>query len=293
MPAISRLGVQCAQNFARRFQRIDRLEQRRHVERTLAGALVRDIGPSRQQQDGENVLGTPGTADDVLANGAPAEFMPRLRDGFKHPEAAAADRVQCAGRSLITDQKVMQPPQALLRGQIGPVLLIQPLRDDLIMQAGMLNHVQRRQMKPECPHAPHEPPHQKVSGVTPAILEQAIGRQPHIRQQLIGILIRIGPPFVGCLQALADLAEEDAVRHAIVARRRQGLRARQNRRVAFDALGQLGAHADAIRALTQGLGQLPALGEIRRYDQLLVPVQRLADGLAMNVGVAVHVAAHP
>ena len=48
-----------------------------------------------------------------------------------------------------------------------------------------------------------------------------------------------------------------------------------------------------LRALTQGLRKLPALVEVGRHDELLMPVQRLANGLAMHVGIAVHVAADP
>ena len=125
------------------------------------------------------------------------------------------------------------------------------------------------------------------------IFEQAHRRQPNIGQQFVRILIGIGPAFVSCLQSLADLAEEHPVRHAIVPCGPERFCCRQNRRVGFDARSQSVAHFDAICTLAQGFRQLPALCEISRHDQLLVPVQGFANGLAVYIRVAVHIAAHP
>ncbi len=111
MTTIGRLGLQGAQNISCRFQRINRLEQRRDVERALAGALVGNIGPSRQQQNREYVFGTPRPAHDVFADGAAAEFMTRVGDGFEHPQTAPAHGIECRGRPLIANQQITQLPQ--------------------------------------------------------------------------------------------------------------------------------------------------------------------------------------
>ena len=78
-----------------------------------------------------------------------------------------------------------------------------------------------------------------------------------------------------------------------MASRRECLRTRQDGGVRVDACGQRRAHAHAVRTLTQGLRELPALGEISRHNQLLMTMQGLADGLAMDIGIAIHVPAHP
>src|SRR6202035_5189932 len=130
-----------------------------------------------------------------------------------------------------------------------PRFQIQALGNDLIMDARMLNDVQRRQMKSKCAHPPYEPAHQEVSGMASAVREQTLGGQSDVEQQFLGTLIRIGPTLVACLEALTDLAEKHAVGHAIVPRRRQRLRPRQQCRVSLDALGQGSAYADAMGAL--------------------------------------------
>ncbi len=50
---------------------------------------------------------------------------------------------------------------------------------------------------------------------------------------------------------------------------------------------------DAFRALTQGLGKLAALGKVARHDHLPMAMQGFANGLAMHIRIAVHVAADP
>ena len=112
-------------------------------------------------------------------------------------------------------------------------------------------------------------------------------------EQFVRVLIGVRPALVCRLEALADLAEEHAVRHAVVPRRRERLSARQYRAVGIDAGGQGGAHADAVRALAQGLGELAAFRKVSRDDHLAVAMQGLSDGLAVHVRIAVHVAAHP
>ena len=151
------------------------------------------------------------------------------------------------------------------------------------MHARVLSDVERRQVKSERAHSAHEPPYQEIAGMPSPVQRQAIGGEADIGEQFIGILIGVGPALVGRLEPLADLAEEHAIRHAIVARRRQRLRARQDGAVGVDARCERRAHAHSVRALAQGLGELSAFREIGRDDHLLMAVQCLADGLAMHV----------
>src|SRR6266851_7845986 len=118
------------------------------------------------------------------------------------------------------------------------------------MYVRVLSDVERRKMKTEGPYSAHEPPHQEISGVASPVLDQAVGGEPHVGQQFVGILVRVGPALVSRLEPLADLSEKHAVWHAVVPRRRQRLGTRQYRAVGIDARGECGAHADAVRALT-------------------------------------------
>ncbi len=161
------------------------------------------------------------------------------------------------------------------------------------MSARGLRDVQGRDVKPEGAHAPDETAHQEISGVPAAVVGQTVGRQLYVGEQLAGILVRVGTALVGRLEPLADLSEEDPVGHAVVARGRKRLRSREQRRVRIDARRQIAVHVDAARALAQRLGELPALVEISRDDELLVTLQGLAYGFAVDIGVPVHIAADP
>ncbi len=183
--------------------------------------------------------------------------------------------------------------QSLVGGEQRPIRDAQPLRNHLVVQVRMLSDVEGRQMKAKGAHSAHEAAHQEISGVASAIQGQALGRERHVRKQFVRALVGIGPPFVGRLEPLADLAEEHPVRHPIVPCRGQRLCTRQYGAVGIDARGERGADAHAFRALTQGLGELAALGKVGRHDHLPMAMQGFANGLAMQIRIAVHVAADP
>jgi hypothetical protein len=71
------------------------------------------------------------------------------------------------------------------------------------------------------------------------------------------------------------------------------LRRRQQHAVLVDALAEFLRHRHAARALRQPLGQSLDVEEVVVDDHLVLAVQRLAHGLGVHVGVAVHVAADP
>src|SRR5688572_9214546 len=99
--------------------------------------------------------------------------------------------------------------------------------------------------------------------------------------------VAVGPAVVGEPEALGHLPEEHAVRHAVVTRGRDALRAGDQRGVQLDALRELGSYGAAAGALRQQLRQVLALTVVGVDDDLLLPRQRLADGLGVNVRVAV------
>ncbi len=122
----------------------------------------------------------------------------------------------------------------------------------------------------------------------PRFSAQTGADQQDVLLKLLRRKVRIGTTLVGIAQALTDLREEYSIWHAIVARRRDATRARQQGAVLIDALLQRGGHADAARALRQPLCERLALLEVRIQHHLLLARERLADGLRVHIGVAVH-----
>jgi len=173
------------------------------------------------------------------------------------------------------------------------VRIVEALADHAVMDLGLLAQVERGQVEAEGLDAADQPLHVAPAGVETAIGAQRARDQLEIAQELLRALVAVRPALVGEPQALAELPEEHAVRHAIVAHRRDALRTRDQRGIQLDALRELGHHRAAARALRQQLRQRLALAEVRVDDDLLLARQRLADGLGVHVGVAVHVATHP
>ncbi len=157
----------------------------------------------------------------------------------------------------------------------------------------MLRDIQGCEVEPERAHAPHEAAHQEIAGVPAAIGREAVGGELDVRKQLVRALIGVGPSVVGGLETFADLAEKNAVRLPIVTCGHQFLGSRKQARICIDAARERCTDFYPVGALAQCFRKLAALVEIRRHDQLLMAVQRLANGLAVHVAVAVHVAADP
>ena len=171
MPAIGRLAVQRAKYHSRLFQRIDALEQRSHIEGRLAGALVRDVRPSRQQQNGQYVLGALRAAHNVFADRAPTELMARLSDGLEHPQAAPSHGIEHRGRPLIAREQIAKLHQPLGGRQLRPLGVAQSLSNHLIVNSGMLGDIQGGQMETKRAHAPQESAHEEIARVPAAILQ--------------------------------------------------------------------------------------------------------------------------
>ncbi len=157
----------------------------------------------------------------------------------------------------------------------------------------MLAQIERGQVKPESLHAPDETLHIAPAGVKALVRLEAGRDQLEIAQELLRTFVAVGPAVVGEAQPLGNLAEEHAIRHAIVAHGRDAERAGNQRGVQLDALAELGIDRASAGALRQQLRQHAALLEVRVDDHLLLARQRLADGLGVYVRIAVHVAADP
>ncbi len=161
------------------------------------------------------------------------------------------------------------------------------------MHAGVLPDVERGEVEAERAHPAQHAPHVEQPGVLAVVGGEAVGDDLQVVDQLLDALVVAGTAVVGGAQPLRHLAEQHAIRHAVVARRRPGLRRRQQAAVLLDARDDLRRHGDAARALAQPLGECLGLEEVAIDDQLVVAQAALANGLGVHVRVAVHVAAHP
>ena len=192
MTPVGGFGAQAAQELARTLQRLDRLEQRRHLETAFAAVLVRDSGPAGEQQYRQHVIGSLGAAHDIGADGAGAVLVACVPDGVEHRERAAARGVQrrrwAPDRARAARAGVRGALRAGSDGQSG---MREALADHGVMSARALGHVQRRDVKAESAHSPDEAPHQEIAGMPAAIVGEAVGRELDVREQFIGALIRV------------------------------------------------------------------------------------------------------
>ena len=127
----------------------------------------------------------------------------------------------------------------------------------------------------------------------PSVRSQAALDELQVVDELTGTLVVPGPAVVRGAQPLRDLAQEHAVRHAIVRGRGGAARGGHDGPVLLDAVGDRGQHADTTAALAQLFRQRQRVQEISIDDELVMARAALADGLGVHVGVTVHVAAHP
>ena len=293
MPAIERIGKQLAHHLTAVLERLDRIELRRDVERNRFFALVIGLGPLREQQRRQHVVGPRDATDHVQADCVGPKAPAALQHGLEHRQRAFAERIQLTARADVPANGVDQPPVALGRGAAEPRRIVQAPRQHLMMHIAVLADVDRREVKAEGRNASQQPLHREIAGMAPAVGEQAVGDDLDIASELVRVLVAVRAPVVGVAQALGDLPQENPVRHAVVTRGRDRLRTRDQRGVLVDPLRQHRGDADAACTLGQVLGERLAVGEIRVDDHLLLPRQGVAQRLGMHIGVAVHVAPDP
>ena len=259
----------------------------------VAVAAVTRAGPVRQHQRRKHVGGRGGGADDVQADRVRPVAVAPLHDRLEHRQRAASQGIETAPGSGIARQHLDQAGQLFAGIALLPFGIVQALRQHGMMDAGVLAQVERRQVEPEGVDARQQAPHQEAAGMQPAIGAQAVDDQGDVAAQLRQPVVAVGPAVERVAQAFGDLPEEHAVRHAIMAQRRQRRRAGQQRAVLVDAARQRRRYRHAPGTLRQLLRQRLAFLEILVDDDLLLPRQRLADALGMHIGGAIHVTAHP
>jgi hypothetical protein len=225
------------------------LELRREVQCHLAGALVVDGGPARQQQCGQHVVGAARAADDEIADGLGPVAMPALHDGLEHRERAPAERIELDARTAVLFQRACQMVAPLARTAAEPRCVIEALRDHPVQHARVLSDIEARQVKSESVDAPQQPLDIKEARVRSLVRFQAHRDERDVVAELARVLVGAGAPLVGTAQPLADLREEHPIGHAVMAHRGDGTRARQQPHVLLDPLAQLARGCHAARAL--------------------------------------------
>ena len=113
--------------------------------------------------------------------------------------------------------------------RVSQLRIVQPLADHAMVDLGLLAQIERGQVKAESLHAPDQALHVGPAGVEAAIRLEAGGDEFEVAQELLRPFVTIGPAVVGEPQPLGHLPEEHAIRHAIVARGRDALRAGDQR----------------------------------------------------------------
>ena len=132
-----------------------------------------------------------------------------------------------------------------------------------------------------------------MAGVPALVGAQAVADQSRVGFEFARLFVAVGTTLHGIAQPRAQLREKHPVRHAIVARRGHRARAGHQRVVVLDALGERRRYVDAAGALRQLLRQVLALLEVGIEDDAVLALEGFADGLAIDVRIAIHVAADP
>ena len=176
-------------------ERLLGLELRRDVQGDLAGDAVVGLGPARQQQRREHVVGALRAADDVVADGVRPVAVPRLQDGVEHPERALAERIQLHLDAGVALEACARGRGARRRAR-HPLRIVESLADDLVEHLGVLAHIERGQVKAEGVDAAHQALDVEPAGVAACWLE-AGGDELEIVAELPRTLVAIRAALVG------------------------------------------------------------------------------------------------
>ena len=293
VPAIQRIGQQLAHRLAAALERLEGLELRSDVQSDLSGALVIGLRPPRQQQRRQHVIGGAGSADDEEPDRVRAVAVASLDHGIEDGQrrACPGHRARCAFR-----RPARAPPRescdARLPGRCSHCGIVEAQGDHPMQHARMLPDIQSREMKAESVDPAQQPLHVEQAGVGALVGLEAGGDELDVGAQLPCALVAVGTAVIRVPQPLADLRQEHAVGHPVVARRRDRARTRQQCHVFLDALRQR-RRDTYLLALCESAEPGADIREVRVDDDLLMARQRFANGFGVHVRVAVHVPAHP
>ncbi len=219
MAVIHRLGQQGAHHFAAPVERIHGFEQRRDIDSDLAGTLVVGLRPARQKQRRQHVIRAATTAHDEVADGVGTVAMPTLHHRFEHAERALAERIELRTRPHVARERLGEPRSPVGRRTREPLGIVQPLRQHLMMDAGVLPDIERRDVKAESIDPAQESLDVEEPSIRSLVRAQTLGDQVDVRAKLLDVGVSIRAPVVAVTQTLANLSKEHAIRHSIMPRR--------------------------------------------------------------------------
>ena len=175
--------------------------------------------------------------------------MARMPHGFKYAERPPPNGVQRRHRAQVRIEHGRKACRTFSRRTLAPFRIREALRQHLMVNVGMLTHIDRGQMEPERAYTTQEPLHIEQSRSPSAVGGKALGDQPDVVGKLRRGLILFRQRLVGGTQALSHLPEEDAIRHPVMARRRHSLHARQTPRIFLRPCHQCSRHTNAAGTL--------------------------------------------
>ena len=153
--------------------------------------------------------------------------MSRMAHGLKHAESPPANGVQRRCRPQVCIEYGGEARGTFGRSTLAPIRICQTLRQHLMMNLGMLAHVDGRQMEAEGTHTAQQSLHIEQPCSPPMMRREALGHQPDVFRELRRGLVLFRQRFIGSAQTLSHLTQEDAIRHAVMTRRSHALHARQ------------------------------------------------------------------
>ena len=277
---------QLAHGLTAALERATLVEQRRDVERHLAARLVVGLGPARQHQRREHVVGLYGAADDVEPDRLGAVAMAALHDGLEHRQRALAERIEAAGRPGIALEQLDQARVPLGGAARAPVRIVQALGQHRVVHAGVLPQIEGGEVKAEGVDAPEQAAHLKIARRAgrdwPAGSAQISATSA---RNCAGDSIAVGAALVGGVQPLGDLRQQHPIGHAVMARGRvRACAPGSSVRYSSIRRSTSGEMPTRLALCDSSLRQLQALGVILADDHLLRARQGLADALGVHVG---------
>ena len=249
MTAIGGLGQQRLEHRARALERAHGLEQRHDIERHLPALAVRDVGPAREKQDRQHVVRRFRSAHDVVADGALTVSVAALHHRLEHGQCAAADCVESPGRSAVARYQLAERRASRLGREAGPVLAAEALGDDLAMHGGVLPHVEGRKVEAKGERPAQQPLDREQARVPTVVVAQARRDELDVTHELVRRFVVVWLAVVRRAEPFANLREEDAIGHPVVACRREFAGPRQQDVVFRDPCLELAARAHTPGAL--------------------------------------------
>ncbi len=257
----------------------------------MAG-VIDQAATTRQGQHRQHIATVVRHRDDVAAQRVAT--MPRtgIGQGREHCIQALvaliiANRQWCFTTGMRCQQACATRCIQCVPCRIAP----QHCRQRARMHARFLAHIQPRQMETEGLHPPQQALHREAAGMFAPVRAQAVEDQ----LQVVDQLVRAGIGAVGIiqrgLQACAHAVIEQPIWHVGMAWPR--LHLGQQLLVMRDARLQCIAHPHPLGGLAEQAGQLQQFLLVTAQHGNALCIQRIADGVRIHIGIAVHVAAHP